>query len=696
MKQLRQKTYRTVGLTAIAFAMSSQVLAQDSGAWVIGGQSGDSWAEAATQWIALDDSTRIGAVQTQQILPGVNVLRESVRSAAVSTQRSLFGYRWTIQKGPRQIEADTLQVGWHPRLWDAGEENAASVFGDLGLVDGDEISAAITHSQSQAQKEKGDPSSVKFWTMDLGVSIPIDSVVFLPPQSGINADNQRQRELFPSNFEVSRTNTPVEWLIFEDETTSTGSSGYHPLDEIIGSTFNNNSSIVSLTAPLDFTRFLRFRFGQEQRTILLAEIKAFGRGYPQEARYISEPHFFGAPVSFGSVNWRFTKYRQVPSGEIVEDPNAPVELVLRTRAGSDADPTTYFIFDDLGRELQVESVEYFRAPRVDGRFSEGVPGFRARRDDDVANWNNWSVAYERSGAENKSSDGSKYLQFQFQIVTEDPMTFGVLDSISFEVSPLLADSALAEISIDGAINVDVTQVEVPMGVDTLFVYDLRTVAGQDGLAGYDGIELSVPAAARFVGLEIDGVPAAEGIDFEVTEETGSLRLLFPAQITQDRSMRIRFRSAIFQASLFLEGRIFSGETGPSLPQSIEAGDARQDVGSNSVQVIASDTQFGVLRQIELSTPVVTPNGDGVNDESTIHFDLFGVQDGGLTIEVLDLAGRRVRVVLDGRASSGPFSPAWDGRDDEGQHVPPGMYVIRVEVGVDEGAITRMQPIAVAY
>jgi hypothetical protein len=685
----------SIQVAAIFVAMTGQSHGQTSDSWVIGGQTGEPWADAAKQWIALDDSVNPGAVQPLQISHEFNVMRETVRSAAVSTQRNLFGWRWTLHKGPRLIEADTLQVGWHPRLWNAGAENAKALSTELNLVDGDEITAALSFSQNSTQKKNGTPSGIKFMTFDLGVSVPIDSVVFFPPQSGIT-EGQRSRELFPINFEISRSNTPAEWLIFEDETTSIGSGGYHPLDEVIGATFANNSSVVSLTPPPAFTRFLRFRVGQEMRTVLMAEFKAFGRGYPQEARYVSEPHFFGTPVSFGSVTWNFTRYRQAPSGEIVEDPTAPVELVLRTRAGGDSDPMAYFIFDDLGRPLRVESIDYFKAPAVEGRFSEGVPGFRASRDDDTENWNNWSVAYEHSGAQNKSSDGSKYLQFEFQIVTEDPLTFGVLDSLSFEVSPLLADSALAEVSLDGSPVTIEGQIEVPLGVDTLFVYDLRTVAGDDALAGYDGLELLVPAAARFVDLEVDGIQLTEGVDFELAEETGRIVLLFPQSIQTDTAMRVRFRSAIFQASIFLEGRIFNQEAGVRLPQSVEAGNARTDVSSNDVQVIASDTRFGVLRQVSLSTPVITPNGDGANDEVAVIFDLYGVQDSGLSIEIYDLAGRRVRVVMAGRAESGPFAPTWDGKDDAGEAVAPGLYLIRVEVDVDDGTLARIQPVAVAY
>ena len=336
--------------------------------WTIGGTSGQPWSELAERWIALDDTTSAGAVQPQEILRDYSITRQLLRTGIKTTQRNLFGYRWSLHKGPRQIEADTLEVGWHPRMWSGGGANARAPEVYRGLIDGDELTAAYSHNA----RFDGRPNSVNFITLDLGVPVPVDSIVFFPPQTGLTSDNQRQRDLFARAYEVSRTNVPVEWLIFEDENTSTGSVGYHQLEEIIGSTFANNVSIVSLTPELAFTRFLRFKFGETTVTTLLAEIQVFGRGYPEEARYLSTPHSFGEAVSLGRVHWGFTRYRQTSSGEIVADPNAPVHLELQTRAGFDDQPKTFFIFDDLGRPSEVDETTYFKSPRVVERFSEGI------------------------------------------------------------------------------------------------------------------------------------------------------------------------------------------------------------------------------------------------------------------------------------------------------------------------------------
>ena len=693
-----------IALNAIALvlllALQGAAWAQLSASgWVIGGPNGEPWDDAVERRIALDDTSRSGSIQPQEIPRGHSVLRELVRTTSLQTQANVFGYVWNFSKGPITMEADTLLLGWNPRMWDAGGRNAGSVAISRGLVDGDGLSPAFLHTENAL----GTPTADRFFTLDLGVAVPIDSVSFYPPQSGLAEDGRRQRALFPVGYEVSRAVNPVDWLIFEDENASAGTDGYHPLEEILGSTFTNNTSIVSLQSSLKFTRFLRFKFGGVTSTGMLAEVEAFGRGFPAAARYVSEPRSFGQQVSLGRITWQFTKYRQAPSGEVSVDPTAPVELFIRTRAGVDDDPIDHFIFDEFGRQVLVDSEVYFAGPppRNATQISQinggGLAGFRASRADDITNWNSWSVPYRASGDEVRSSDGREYFQFRFEITTEDPFAFGVLDSLAFEVSPVLADSVVGEVSLEGLAGQHQGVVEVPLGVDTLFAYDIRTVLGTGDRPGFDGIELDVPSGARFVSLERDGIALLEGVDFSQQAAEGRLRVIFAELIAEDTVVRLLFRSAVYQASIFLEGRIFNTDDQvASLPQSIESGDARLEAGSNGIQVVATEIKTRVLGDVELSSPVLTPNGDGVNEETLIAFNLFDVNGAMVRVEVYDMAGQRLATPLQTIASAGPYRPNWSGRDDDGDLVAPGIYLIKIEVDVDRGTQTLIKPVAVVY
>ena len=61
-----------------------------------------------------------------------------------------------------------------------------------------------------------------------------------------------------------------------------------------------------------------------------------------------------------------------------------------------------------------------------------------------------------------------------------------------------------------------------------------------------------------------------------------------------------------------------------------------------------------------------------------------VVDGTLRIELLDLLGRKVRVLQDAPVIGGTREWTWDRRDEQGQRVAPGFYLLRiVGPGIDE-------------
>jgi flagellar hook assembly protein FlgD len=64
--------------------------------------------------------------------------------------------------------------------------------------------------------------------------------------------------------------------------------------------------------------------------------------------------------------------------------------------------------------------------------------------------------------------------------------------------------------------------------------------------------------------------------------------------------------------------------------------------------------------------------------TTITFDV--VEAGNASLEVFDLAGRRVRTLYDGPADAGAHEISWNLDDDAGRPVPPGVYLYRLESG----------------
>jgi hypothetical protein len=52
----------------------------------------------------------------------------------------------------------------------------------------------------------------------------------------------------------------------------------------------------------------------------------------------------------------------------------------------------------------------------------------------------------------------------------------------------------------------------------------------------------------------------------------------------------------------------------------------------------------------------------------------------VTLRVYDLAGRRVRTVVDERLGPGRHQAVWDARDDSGRRVAHGIYFLRLQAG----------------
>jgi len=69
----------------------------------------------------------------------------------------------------------------------------------------------------------------------------------------------------------------------------------------------------------------------------------------------------------------------------------------------------------------------------------------------------------------------------------------------------------------------------------------------------------------------------------------------------------------------------------------------------------------------------------------------------LTVRVHDLLGRPLRTLVEGQRFDSEGAFLWDGRDERGVPVPPGLYVIRADALPEEGAAARASsvPMAVA-
>jgi len=81
-----------------------------------------------------------------------------------------------------------------------------------------------------------------------------------------------------------------------------------------------------------------------------------------------------------------------------------------------------------------------------------------------------------------------------------------------------------------------------------------------------------------------------------------------------------------------------------------------------------------------------------------------VGEGRVDIGVYDVSGRLIREVYEGEEKNGKYTQAeglyrykvWDGTDDKGNMMPPGVYLFRISVSTDAGRSEEVGTVGVIY
>ena len=102
----------------------------------------------------------------------------------------------------------------------------------------------------------------------------------------------------------------------------------------------------------------------------------------------------------------------------------------------------------------------------------------------------------------------------------------------------------------------------------------------------------------------------------------------------------------------------------------------------------------------------TPNGDGKNDITVIDFAIANIEiTKTLRIHIFDLYGKRIRTVSELRTGINPFygdpryggkGIIWDGKNDEGKIVLPGVYLLQISIDTDNGGELLTKTVVVSY
>ena len=403
----------------------------------------------------------------------------------------------------------------------------------------------------------------------------------------------------------------------------------------------------------------------------IAEFEIYVHGFAVSSNYTSEVIDL---TEFGTLG-PLTR-----SGEL--HPGASVDL--RVRSGDTPDHQIYFRNTFRGGERSRYDAEGDLLDRATYLGLEG--GEWGGAAPDLENWSTWSspLAFGDLAAEFGAARPRRYVQFRV-----DFHSGGRLDYLQFPVTqPPLAIRAVAEIEPERVAAREVSR----------FTYFLRPEI-RAGDLGFDRIRIATPTRIDSVeSVSINDVPL-EPSQWQAAVDSTSFEVSLPRM---DGRRTRELVAVVFHARIFDYGTVFEGRISDStrpweVPQFLEPGDAAFPAESNSLTVELVDVGREVVDEIELSTAVFTPNGDGVNDALDIGFDLVNLSEAvPVKLKVFDLTGTRRAELPLARLGSGPHSVSWDGTDDRGKLLAPGLYVLRLDVSTDDATFKASRVVSIAY
>ena len=386
-----------------------------------------------------------------------------------------------------------------------------------------------------------------------------------------------------------------------------------------------------------WTRFVRIVIidvnGASQPKV--AEIQVFGEGFAEEGVFLSEPLELGAPdqrKNFGRIAWN-------------------ADIPRRT-------------------DLSVQ----FRSGTTPAAFADPQGG--------------WSAPQVAGGSFFPGPEPGRFLQYRVNMESRDPAKSPLFRDLSIEYSTedIAASTARGRVAPN----------RMPMGVDTTFVYTLDVEIGS-GDQGIKSVQIAVPGPVQ-LGRDID-LGTAVLAEWFSTQHL--LTLIFAEPLLQSTQLQIPFRTRSyahlhrFRAFLFSRGSENPLNAAPNQDE------------PHSWTLVTTTVTGQVLEQVRANPPLFSPNGDGINDATVIELVLARVDTARpVSMRILDLSGRTVARLRPPALSAGTYlrlsgrereSPGyWDGRNERGNLVPPGLYLFQVEVELDAGDEVHSGYVAVAY
>ena len=549
--------------------------------------------------------------------------------------------------------AEKGELSWGGRTWTSRArecDGCGKASGAEFLVDADLGRRLWSIQASSGDRDWRDDG---VWSViDFGNVFRIDRIIFVPLIGGRSpwlygyqqgaVGGWPMFDILTSDGSPSNTADP----------TAEGPFDYELLSEVRTTYPFNDFQFPTRDTRLILWRVIGF-YGRDANAL---QLFAFHReGYPKRVELESSDLDLGAARSIRRIEWD----ADLPPG---------TRLEVQTQTGNGfTEVTRYFLAN--GNEVTKEAYEAARK-----RYRGDIVQEKVRD----ATWSTWSQPHRFSGQSFQSPSPRRYLRTRIRLYSDDLDASPVLRSLR-----VVANDPVIVAGLSGS----VWPREAGLDSLTEFRYTIKPQAFNSRDPGFDQVLIALPPGSA------DAKLLAAWVGGQQVEATSSLRgdslwVQLPPPVVKRDSVNIAFATRVFASPTVFETFVFNSSQEDNAQGVVPA-----ELGADQVFVPEVVQGASLIRNLRHSK-MFTPNGDAVNDLYELSFTVVKT-DKQPHVRVFSLDGRLIAELANATPRGARATYAWDGQSN-GEVVPPGIYIVHVELQTDPKDEVVQQYVHVVY